>query len=108
MSGRSRVRPRAARREAERASRKLGDAREKLFRLEPGGSPERPIEIPTASVVESRARALGCARCGGQTTIEDHAAVVVEAGARRRVRVRCPACRASFDVWLAVVERTLS
>jgi len=87
--------------------RKLADAREKLFRLEPGGSPERPLEIPTASVVESRARALGCARCGGETKLEDHAALVVEAGARRRARMRCRACRADFDVWLAIVEPAL-
>jgi hypothetical protein len=58
--------------------------------------------------VESRARSLGCARCGGETLLEDHAAVVVEAGARRRARMRCRACRTGFDVWLVIFERTLS
>src|SRR5262249_50359365 len=108
MSRRTKARPRTVQREAERAMRKLADAREKLFRLEPGGSPERPIEVPSASVVESRARALGCARCGGETRLEDHAAVVIEAGARRRVRMRCRTCHSAFDVWLAIFERTLS
>ena len=41
----SKKRPRTARREIDRAEEKLAEARTKLARLEPGGSPARPIRV---------------------------------------------------------------
>ena len=56
-------RPRTERRERERALDKLARDREKLARLELGGSAERPIELESASQVEPHARSLRCTRC---------------------------------------------
>ncbi|MBX3270643.1 MAG: hypothetical protein KF729_10295 [Sandaracinaceae bacterium] len=101
MTGKKK-RPRTLRREHERAVDKLEDARERLARLEPGGEATRPIEVSSASVVESRALGLGCARCGGALELEAHDAVRGELGPLRRVRARCRACRARREVWLRV------
>lgn len=93
-------RARTERRAAERASVKLAEARVKLARLEPGGSPERPIEVPSASVVEVHAAGLPCAACGGRPRVEEHAvATPPSARALRVVRVRCPTCGFARDVF---------
>lgn len=95
-------RARAERRRRERALDKLGDAREKLARLTAGGAPERPIEVPSASVIEAHAVGLGCARCEGELRLVDHDAVRTEHGVLRRVRAQCKRCRAIREVWLRV------
>lgn len=97
-------RPRALRRASERAEKKLGDARERLAALSAGGSPERPLEVASASVVEGTAISLGCARCEGDVRLETHDAVTASDGRLlRRVRLVCKRCRARRDVWLRVV-----
>jgi DNA-directed RNA polymerase subunit RPC12/RpoP len=97
-------RPRSERRRAEREAAKLGDAREKLARLSPGGAPERAIDVSSAAIVESEATAVGCARCGGEVRVEEHDAVE----GLRRVRTRCKRCGARREVWLRVASRLLS
>jgi hypothetical protein len=89
---------RAERRARERASGKLADAREKLSRLEPGGAPERPIDVVSASVIESRARAEACLRCGREVRAVEHRAETVEGRRLRVVKTTCPHCNAS-RVW---------
>lgn len=96
-------RARVERRRRERELDKLGDAREKLARLTEGGAPERPIEVPSASVIEGHALGLGCARCEGELRVVDHDAVRTETGVLRRVRAQCKRCRAVREVWLRVV-----
>ncbi|MCW5836665.1 MAG: hypothetical protein KIS78_29990 [Labilithrix sp.] len=97
-------RARTERREAERAGVKLAEARLRLASLEAGGSPERPIEVTSASIVEPHAAGLGCAACGGSARVEEHAAVTVpdaSGGGRalRVVRVRCARCGVARDVY---------
>lgn len=98
------TRPRTQRRRAERDATKLGDAREKLARLSPGGTPERAIEVSSAAIVESEAVALACARCGGETRSEEHEAIE----GLRRVRTQCKRCGARREVWLRIASRVLS
>jgi len=81
--------PRAARREAERAAVKLARDRERLASLEPGGSPERPIEITSASEVEVMARAEPCPRCSGSMRVEEHLAETIGTQRLRIARVVC-------------------
>ena len=100
----ARKRPRTERRKNDRELAKLADAREALAQLEPGGAAERPLVVPSASVIEMRALALGCARCGGELKLEEHEAL----GGLRRVRARCRACGARRDVWVRLAERMLS
>ena len=101
-------RARVERRRIERELDKIGDAREKLARLSEGGSPERPIEVASASVVEGLALSLGCARCEGELRLVDHDAVRTPQGLLRRVRAQCKACRSEREVWLRIAERLLS
>lgn len=97
-------RPRTERREAEREGVKLAKARLKLASLEAGGSPERPIEVTSASIVEPHAAGLACAACGGSTRVEEHAAVSIadangSSRALRIARVRCTRCGTSRDIY---------
>lgn len=105
-----RPRARTERRAAERAHAKLAEARLKLAALEPGGSPERPIEVTSASVVEVHAAGLPCAACGARTRVEEHAVAAAPseregAGASRTLRVarvRCSRCGLARDVYFRI------
>ena len=58
-------RPRRAQRERDRALRKQVRRTEALACQLPGASPEHPIDVTSASIVEGRARAAPCVQCGG-------------------------------------------
>jgi hypothetical protein len=91
--------PRALRRELERTVAKLADARERLARLEPGGTPDHPIDVTSSSQVEVRARAMRCPRCDVTVQLDEHTAETV-AGQRLRVaRTRCAQCGARRAVY---------
>jgi hypothetical protein len=92
-------RPRTERREAARSQEKLARAREKLARLEPGGSPERPIALESASQVEVHAGSLRCARCDGALRVDEHLARTLGDQRLRLVRLVCPRCGARRDAW---------
>jgi hypothetical protein len=93
-------RARTVRREAERAALALAHDRERLFALDPGGSPERPIDVAAVSVIELRARSVPCPRCDGEHSLEEHAAVVTEHGVRlRQARLLCRACGSRRSLW---------
>jgi hypothetical protein len=89
--------PRRARtelRELSRQRERLFEARMKLALLEPGGSPERPLEVSSASIVESRAQAEPCLRCGAAPRCEEHTTLSTANGLLRVAHVRCPSCSA--------------
>ena len=86
-----------------RTARKLAEDRERLAALEPGGSAERPLEVSSASIVESRARDLGCLHCEGLPRVEGQDAVRIEDRVLRRVRLGCPRCGSRREVWVRVV-----
>lgn len=92
---------------AARAARKLIADRERLAALEPGGSAERPLEVPSASVVESRALDLGCLHCEGPPRVQAQDAVKVDERVLRRVRMACPRCGSEREVWVRIVGRDL-
>jgi hypothetical protein len=96
-------RPRTARRERARKLAKLASDRERLFALEPGGSAERPIEVHTPSVIETRARSMPCPRCDGEHEVLEHAAVSTERGSLREARLRCRSCGSRRSVWFRLV-----
>jgi hypothetical protein len=81
--------------------RKIVRDREKLVALETGGSPERPIAVTSAAVVEVRARALPCHQCGGEVRVREHTAP--ESGLRR-VRTSCTQCSAPRTVWFQLTS----
>lgn len=93
-------RARTERRVAERAHAKLVEARMKLASLEAGGAPERPIEVPSASVVEVHAAGLPCAACGARTRVEEHTVATGPTARSLRVaHVRCTQCGTARDVY---------
>jgi hypothetical protein len=92
-------RPRTLRREAQRAAADLMAKRERLFVLGIGGSPERPIAVDAASVVETRAASIPCPRCAGQHRVVEHAAVVVQGVRLREARLACRECGAKRSLW---------
>ncbi len=95
MSGK---RPRTERRERERAQRKLARDRQRLAELSPGGTPERPITVPSSSVIPVRARSLRCPLCDGEYTLGDETATAD----RRAVQVTCRRCGVGRRIWFAL------
>jgi hypothetical protein len=97
-------RDRTVRREASRRAVSLARDNERLFTLESGGSPERPIAVTSAPVVESRARTTLCPRCGGQHQVEEHAAVTVAGVRLREARLVCRQCGSRRSLWFRLPE----
>ncbi len=106
MSGKKR--PRTERRERERAAQKLGEAREKLARLEAGGAPERPLDVASASVIEPRVRSEPCLRCNAAVRVDDHRAAVVGQRRLRVVRGKCSHCGAVRDWYFRLTSELAS
>jgi hypothetical protein len=96
---RKKLPPRAERRARARAADKMARDREKLARLEAGGSAERPLDVQSASQVEPHALAMACLRCDGPNRLDEHAAVTVNDQPLRVVRMVCARCGARRQVW---------
>jgi len=102
-------RPRTERREAARDEAKLARVRIKLAALEAGGAPGRPIEVTSASTIESHASSMTCAACGNLgVRVEEHAAQTVagtgsEPARRLRVvHVLCQRCGTRREVYFRI------
>ena len=97
-------RARTERRATQRAEEKLVRQREKLATIEPGGAPDRPIDVSSASVIEPQARAHACARCGaGALRVTEHEARELAGRRLRVVRLACPQCGAARVLYLHIV-----
>jgi len=89
---RTKTTARAARRARARTQGKLVRDLERLARLAPGGSPERPVALESPAQVEVVAAARPCPLCGGSLRVDTHTAST-SGGLRRRVaQVACTAC----------------
>jgi hypothetical protein len=95
-------RSRTERRETARSLRKEVVARERLAAAGPGGARDRPIVIPSASVVESMARSTPCVQCGGALELRDHAAPPDGKGRLRLARLVCRLCHAPRELWFSI------
>jgi hypothetical protein len=95
-------RSRTERRETERALRKEVKERERLSAAAPGGGRDRPIIVPSASVVETMARSTPCVQCGGELELKDHAAPPEGQGKLRLARLVCRLCHAPREIWFAI------
>ena len=99
---------RSALREQECARVKLQKDRERLFVLEPGGRPERPLEARSAGVVESQATGVPCPRCGGSLEVIEHAALVHQGVRLREAKLRCRQCGSRRSLWFRIVGPSLN
>jgi len=97
-------RPRAKQREAARSLQKLQDARQRLFALEVGGTPERPVIVTSAAVVEAHAESVACPRCKGRHDVVEHVALTIEGRRLREARLRCRQCGTTRSLWFCISE----
>jgi hypothetical protein len=95
-------RPRRVRRAAERAGSKLAQARERLFGLELGGTPDRPLTVQSAAVVEAHASSVVCPRCEGKHDVVEHIAIKRGDTRLREARLRCRQCASERSVWFLI------
>jgi transposase-like protein len=99
---------RSMRREQDRALAKLQKDRERLFLLEPGGGPERPIEAHSAAVIETQATSVPCPRCGGSQEVIEHAALIHGGVRLREAKLRCRKCGSRRSLWFRIVGPSLN
>jgi hypothetical protein len=97
--------PRAERRVHARAAEKATRDRERLARIEEGGTPERPIELESASQIEPHALAAACLRCDGPNRLEEHAAETVNGQRLRVVRMTCARCGSKRTMWFRLAPK---
>lgn len=88
-----------------RAAEKAARDRERLAHVEEGGTPERPIELESASQIEPHALAASCLRCDGPNRLEEHAAVTVSDQRLRLVRMACARCGAKRTMWFRLAPK---
>jgi hypothetical protein len=74
----------------------------KLLTLEPGGSPERPLDVPTAAVIEPRARSARCPSCDEPFEVAAHEAHTDEHGRLREVALACRFCGERRSIWFRI------
>jgi hypothetical protein len=95
-------RPRTKLRAAARAGEKLGDARQRLFELEAGGSAERPFSVVSAAVVEAHAESVPCPRCEGKHEVVEHVALTLNGVRLRQAKLRCRQCGTTRSMWFRI------
>jgi len=96
------ARARKAKREGERQLRKQVQRVEREARGLPGGAAERPLEVASAAVVEVKARAVPCLRCGGQLDIRRDQATSTPRGVLRELALVCRVCHGPRTMWFRV------
>jgi hypothetical protein len=96
-------RPRRQQREQQRALRKAVRQVERLASELPGGSAERPLDVTSASVVETRARAMRCLQCDAEEMeLRGDRATSTARGVLRQLAMVCRRCHAARAVWFRV------
>ena len=96
---------RTVRREQARAQSRLQADRERLFTLEQGGTPERPLEAVSAAVIEAHATSVPCPQCGGAHEVVEHTALVHRKIRLREVMLRCRQCGTQRSLWFKKIGR---
>jgi predicted RNA-binding Zn-ribbon protein involved in translation (DUF1610 family) len=96
---------RTLRREQERTVTRLRDDRERLFRLEPGGNPDHPLDASSAAVIEAHAMGVPCPQCGASQEVTEHVALVhgPERVRLRETKLRCRQCGSTRSLWFKIV-----
>lgn len=79
-------------------------AREADALAAPGGAPDRPIEVASASVVEARATSDPCIVCGKPVYLEEHAVETHGGQLLRAVRVECRFCGHERTLYFRIAE----
>lgn len=101
-------RSRTLRREQDRQAARLAQQRHRLFLLEPGGSAQRPAQVSSSSIVESKAQGFTCPQCGGSQNVEEHQVRNIEGVRLREVTLQCPRCAKTHSVWFQILAHSLN
>ena len=96
------ISPRGQRRLLARDTAKLVHERQRLARLEVGGSLERPIVVGSASLVEAQAGSIPCPLCGEGVRVLEHAAETIDNVRLRIARVACTRCGALRSLYFQI------
>lgn len=81
------------------------DKKEQLAALSRGGSPDRPIQVASASVIEARTTALPCPLCEGEYRVLEHTRPTPSL---RKVDVACRHCSTPRTLWFTLVPSELN
>jgi hypothetical protein len=108
VRGRKKLSLNAERRARTRHEEKLGRARERLARLAPGGEPNRPLDLSSASLVEPQARSMPCPKCLGACGVIEHAAETREGMRLRIAHVMCKTCGGRRAIYFRIVGDVLN
>ena len=95
-------RPRTERRVRERAARQLVRDRQNLAALERGGAPERPLDVPSTSVIAGRVRSTPCPLCAGTLRIDEESAESRDGKLLHAAHVSCISCAVARILWFTV------
>ena len=95
-------RPRRKQREQARALRKEVRRTEALAGKLAGGSPDHPIDVPSAAVVDGKARGTPCIQCGGDLEVRGERASATTRGVLREIALACRRCHAPRTLWFRV------
>jgi len=95
-------RPRRQRRERDRQLRKQVRRTEQLAATLPGASPDQPIDVGSAAVVEEKARATPCIQCGGDLELRGDRATSTTRGVLREMSLACRRCHAPRTLWYRI------
>jgi hypothetical protein len=98
------MRKRSQIRGAQRSAVKDAKRRLKLAMLEEGGSPERPIRVSSASVVEPHVESMPCVVCGQKVRIDAHDARDQNGIVLRSVHVKCTQCGVARTVYVVATQ----
>jgi hypothetical protein len=98
------MRKRTQTREAQRSAVKDAKQRLKLAALEDGGTPERPIRVASASVVEPHVDSIPCVVCGQKVRIQAHDARDQNGTVLRSVHVKCTQCGVARVVYVVATQ----
>ncbi len=89
---------------SERKQDKLIDDRERLAKLEPGGSAALPITVEAASQLTLRAESYPCLRCDGPLRYVDDCVVELSGELRRVASLECKRCGARRQLWFSIAK----
>jgi hypothetical protein len=89
-------------RDQQRVLRKLVKRTESLAAKLAGGSPQLPIDVRSASVVETKARSTPCIQCGGDLDLRNDSATSTERGILRELTLVCRRCHAPRTLWYRI------
>jgi hypothetical protein len=108
VRGRKKLSVNAERRARTRHDEKVGRTRERLARLEPGGGPNRPLDVPSASLVEPEARSMPCPKCLGSCAVVEHSAETQEGRRLRIAHMMCKGCGGRRAIYFRIVADVLN